>query len=186
VFPKTGATQAGYLLIYSTTPPVLPESMNGNSPEQIVIDGKVISVASTKLPQMPAKQIILHGLNKNSAKHFLLIPYTWNGSTDSTYNYLVAGARSVTITDAESAVETTSGITISPNPSPGDFHVRIGNDLSDKETTISVFNATGKLLLKIEGIKKTQYVFGKNFPQGTYFATITAGLHAFNFKLVKQ
>ena len=186
VFPKTGATQAGYLLVCSTTAAVMPERMNGNSPEQIVIDGNVIPLASTKLPKLPSKQIVLPAFNKNNARHFVLIPYTWDGANDSTYNYLVADARTVTIADAESVVATANGIKVSPNPAQTEFHVTLGNELSNKKTTINIFNATGKLLIKMDGIKKSQYVFGKNFPPGTYFATITADTDAFNFKLVKQ
>jgi hypothetical protein len=165
VFPKSGATKAGYLLIYSTELPILTETPNGKPPEQIVINGKIVRVTSVTLPQLPAGQVQLHNLSKNSACHFLLIPYTWNGSTDSTYNYLTEGARSVTIgyvDNIKSVIKYSNGITIVPNPTQDEFHVNIGNDLTNKKITVKVFDAIGKLVLTLGGVHRAEYGFVKN------------------------
>jgi hypothetical protein len=103
VFPKTGATKGGYLLIYSTGVPALATDANGKSPEQIVINGTILPLASIGLPGLPLKKAKLYNLSRDSTYHFLLVPYTWDGSSDATHNYLLQGALTATVRPVISA-----------------------------------------------------------------------------------
>ena len=81
VFPKNGATRAGYALLYSTSIAALPQIENGKA-----LDGSehILRFASVKLPSRPSKNLQIHSLSKDSTYYFMLVPYTWDGSHDST------------------------------------------------------------------------------------------------------
>ncbi|MCA0426309.1 MAG: T9SS type A sorting domain-containing protein [Bacteroidetes bacterium] len=88
-FPVTGATQAGYLVIYSTATPTFASS-NGQAPSAGV--GTIFATPSTILPTTPSTSINITGLISATSYNFLVIPYTWDGTNASTYNYLTASA----------------------------------------------------------------------------------------------
>lgn len=98
-FPSSGATRGGYVVIYSTGTPSL-SSTNGTAPTAGV--GTIFVTASTILPTAPSTVISVTGLAPSTSYNFLVIPYTWDGTNTSTYNYLSAGA--------PTAVETTQSL----------------------------------------------------------------------------
>jgi hypothetical protein len=91
VFPETGATKAGYVLLYSTTDPSVIENANGKAPEAIIANGEEIIIPSVKLPLLPPKKIRLP-LPVDSNYNFMLIPYTWDGISTATCNYFLKGS----------------------------------------------------------------------------------------------
>ncbi|MEY3504947.1 MAG: hypothetical protein RL349_1543, partial [Bacteroidota bacterium] len=84
-FPNSGATNAGYVIIYSTGTPTFA-SINGQAPSAGV--GTIFSTTSTVLPLNPANTINISGLLSSTTYNFLVVPYTWDGSNATTYNYL--------------------------------------------------------------------------------------------------
>ena len=91
-FPGTGATQAGYVIIYSTGTPTLA-STNGTAPA--AANGTIFTTSSVVLPSTPATSAVITGLSGNTTYNFLVIPYTWDGTNPATYNYLTASAPTV-------------------------------------------------------------------------------------------
>ncbi len=94
-FPASGATKAGYIVIYGTGTVTLG-SANGVAPS--ASSGTIFSTTATSLPTLPATTINVTGLNPATAYNFLVVPYTWDGSNASTYNYLTASAPTVSAT----------------------------------------------------------------------------------------
>ncbi|MCF6130618.1 hypothetical protein L1S35_13115, partial [Flavobacterium sp. AS60] len=92
-FPASGATRAGYILIYSTGTPTL-SSVNGTAPTAGV--GTLVNVGNTILPAAPALTTTLSSLTAGALYNLLIVPYTWDGSNNSTYNYLTSGAITTT------------------------------------------------------------------------------------------
>ena len=88
-FPSSGATQAGYVVIYSTGTPTL-SSTNGTSPAAGV--GSIYSTSAAVLPATPNTTVNVTGLNAATAYNFIVVPYTWDGTNATTYNYLTASA----------------------------------------------------------------------------------------------
>ena len=89
-FPSIGATKAGYVIIYSTGTPTFT-AVNGTAPTAGV--GTIFTTASSTLPSTPATSVTVTGLSSNTSYNFLVIPYTWDGTNASTYNYLTVGAQ---------------------------------------------------------------------------------------------
>jgi arylsulfatase A len=92
VFPSSGATKGGYVIVYSSAVPSIKKGANGNAPENIAANGKTIVVPSVALPTLPKTKIALSSLPKDRNYNFLLIPYTWDGHSAETYNYFISGA----------------------------------------------------------------------------------------------
>lgn len=97
-YPASGATNGGYLLVYSTGTIKIATAPNGKAPGNIVLNGTIVPLNSTKLPNAPLTTAKATGLNPGTVYHFMLIPYTWNGSMAATYNYLMKNARTFTAT----------------------------------------------------------------------------------------
>ncbi|HEX5151480.1 MAG TPA: sulfatase-like hydrolase/transferase [Parafilimonas sp.] len=100
-FPSSGATNAGYLLVYAPGNIKIVQDPNGKAPSGIVMNGRIIEMASAVLPKMPSFNAKISDLPAGIYQ-FLLIPYTWDGSNTETYNYLIKDA--VTATAAISRV----------------------------------------------------------------------------------
>ncbi len=113
-FPPVGATKGGYLLVYSTGRPALAANPNRNAPVNIIANGKIFPVSETVLPVVPKSTAKVTALSPDSVYNFLLVPYTWDGSSDSTFNYLTAGALTIRISLAANKLTTTAIVT---NPS---------------------------------------------------------------------
>jgi hypothetical protein len=92
-FPNSGATNAGYVIIYSTGTPTFA-SINGQAPSAGV--GTIFSTTSTALPSNPATTINVTGLLSATTYNFIVVPYTWDGSNATTYNYLTSSVQTVT------------------------------------------------------------------------------------------
>ncbi len=109
-FPASGATKAGYLVIYapSGTTPAL-SSANGNAP--VAGAGTLINITSTTLPTTPALTTTISGLTSGTTYNLLLIPYTWDGVNAATYNYLTASAKTTTGTPTAAITPT---VTVTP------------------------------------------------------------------------
>ncbi len=88
-FPGSGATQGGYVVIYSTGTPTL-SSTNGQAPAAGV--GTIFSTAATNLPSTPSTSITITGLAAGTLYNVLVVPYSWDGTNATTYNYLTASA----------------------------------------------------------------------------------------------
>jgi len=87
-FPGTGASATGYVLLRATSPntPSLGNS-NGAAPTagaNTTIVSSSISGAATSASST--------GLSALTAYNYLLVPFTWDGSNASTYNYLTTSA----------------------------------------------------------------------------------------------
>jgi hypothetical protein len=92
-FPGSGATQAGYAVIYATGTPTL-SALNGNAPTAGV--GTLINITPAVLPATPALSTAITGLSNGTLYNILIVPYTWDGINASTYNYFTTGARTTT------------------------------------------------------------------------------------------
>ncbi len=109
-FPGSGATQAGYLVIYSTGTPALVGSPNGLPPTlgQAVSSGSIATTTATVLPSTPSTSVSITGLTSCATYNVKVIPYTWDGVNSSTYNYLTSGTiASVVITTSSAAYNST-------------------------------------------------------------------------------
>ena len=131
-FPSSGATQGGYALIYSTSSPTL-SSTNGNAPAAGV--GTLITITPTNLPTAPATSYVLSGLTGGTTYNFLLVPFTWNGTNATTYNYLTASAPTTSglaVTTASVTTTAISSITASTANSGGSSVSAGGGSISAK------------------------------------------------------
>ncbi|HWB27877.1 MAG TPA: sulfatase-like hydrolase/transferase [Chitinophagaceae bacterium] len=89
-FPSSGATQGGYLLLYSSTkPPSIIANCNQKPFEQIIASGTIVPLKASVLPDMPAVSATVLNLSPDSVYYFSVIPYTWDGTNYQTYNYLL-------------------------------------------------------------------------------------------------
>ena len=88
-FPGSGATQNGYLLVYSTGTPAMAGAPNGLAPASAVSNGTIVNTASTSAT--------ITGLSAGSTYNFLLVPYTWDGTNPETYHYLTTGAPTLAV-----------------------------------------------------------------------------------------
>lgn len=94
-FPEKGAKKGGYLIIYSEAEPLLIDLPNGLPPDSIVSRGNILFNTSAILPKLPSNSVTSKGFIAGLTYNFLLVPYTWNGSNNETYNYLWQQARKI-------------------------------------------------------------------------------------------
>jgi hypothetical protein len=87
-FPSSGATNKGYVLLRATAPntPTLGNS-NGAAPSA----GANTAIVSSAIANN-VTSISNSGLASSTQYNYLLIPYTWDGTNATTYNYLTASA----------------------------------------------------------------------------------------------
>lgn len=108
-FPGAGASQAGYVVIYSTSTPTL-SSTNGQAPTAGV--GTIFSTYPTILFAVPSTSVNVTGLSNSTAYNFLVVPYTWDGVNSATYNYLTTTAPTASATtNAGPVISITSSMT---------------------------------------------------------------------------
>jgi hypothetical protein len=105
-FPGSGATQAGYVVIYATGTPTFTAS-NGQVPAAGV--GIIFTTIATVLPSNPSTTVNITGLNATTNYNFLIVPYTWDGTNASTYHYLTTGA----LTASATTFNPTAGLQLS-------------------------------------------------------------------------
>lgn len=101
-FPTSNATQGGYVVIYATGTPTFTAT-NGTAPSAGI--GTIFTTTATGLPTAPATAISVTGLVAATSYNFLVVPYTWDGTNASTYNYLTTSAPTAT-------ASTTAGATV--------------------------------------------------------------------------
>jgi autotransporter-associated beta strand protein len=93
VFPLTGATVKGYVIIRRQGEVPTFGASNGQAPAAGL--GTLLSPA---VLDPSASFNDNAGLSASTSYTYLLIPYTWDGTNATTYNYLTAGAQIVTET----------------------------------------------------------------------------------------
>lgn len=92
VFPGTGATVKGYVLLRATAPSTPSfTAANGTVPAGT---GTIVSSAIID----PTISFSNTGLASSTTYNYLLVPYTWDGANAATYNYLTAAAITATAT----------------------------------------------------------------------------------------
>ena len=108
-FPGSGATVTKYLLLAASgsNTPVFTGT-NGAAPS---VDANTTIISSNVAGSSTLFNVT--GLTIATTYNFLLIPYTYNGSNDSTYNYLTAGAQTVTASTTSSLPPSLSAPTVS-------------------------------------------------------------------------
>ena len=137
VFPTIGATFTGYILLRADYPNV-PSITNGNGqapvagPNTTIVNAAIVGTATSAISS---------GLTGTSRYNYVLIPYSWNGVNEATYNYLITGA--------PSADATTFATAPAFNPSSLFFSNATCNSM--KLTWRPVASATGYLVLQSSG-----------------------------------
>ncbi len=96
-FPSSGAMQAGYLLIYSSSTPTLASSPNGLTPDFAVLNGTIVPTVATHLPEQPGTSVTACGLTNGSTYNFLVVAYFWDGIHTTSYQYSSCPTICVTI-----------------------------------------------------------------------------------------
>ena len=132
-FPTTGATASGYILLYSVSPNV-PAITNVNG--QALVLGANTFILSSSLAAS-ATTFSSSTLTNSISYNFMLIPYTWDGTNASTYNYLNATASRITsvklpIVTASGATSFCVGgeVTLTSNETSGNTWFRNGTAIS--------------------------------------------------------
>lgn len=100
-YPGYGATAAGYLLIYSAGNIKILDDPNGKPPQSVVTKGIIVPIASTILPKLPVTSATINGLAPGTTYQCMLIPYTWSGLQNATYNYLTKNALTTSVKTSE-------------------------------------------------------------------------------------
>lgn len=95
-FP-TGTVETGYLLIYATSAPSLVNDPNGLSPDFAVLNGTVVPLTETNLPDQPATNATANGLTNGVTYNFLIVAYIWDGVHSSSYQYSSSAGTCITI-----------------------------------------------------------------------------------------
>ncbi len=201
-FPSSGATKGGYVVVYATKAIVLNKNANGHPPAAVSTNPKnrIITIVSS-LPKLPATSTTVSGLSKDSLYYFTLVPYTYDGTNDSTYNYLTDGALSTTkkpanngckeasfvsVSESQSAKATLSGMLVTPNPGTDEFTLKMTEAIRNEVINIRVSDALGRTYYDIKGTGKSRYVFGSNLKAGIYFIDVKTAAVSYKFKVVKE
>ncbi|MFM6982598.1 MAG: gliding motility-associated C-terminal domain-containing protein [Chitinophagaceae bacterium] len=152
-FPGTGATNKGYILLAAIAPntPTL-SSNNGQAPaagaNTTLVSSSITGTATTYTST---------NLSNNVSYNFLLIPYTWDGTNNATYNYLKTSAP----TASSVKLPTISGVTTL---------------CAGQQITLSSNSATGNTWFKdgvaISGANAQQYTVRES---GTYSLSVNWG-----------
>jgi hypothetical protein len=174
-FPSIGAKKAGYLLVYSLTNIVLRKDANGHAPDSVVINGEIVSVTSTVLPTLPPVFAKVSGLVDDTTYNFMLVPYTWNGSSNSTYNYLKKGALKTSIkliAAGKTFAAKEAKFIVFPNPAKSEFHIILPDELLNEQTLIDIYNTSNKKVFSTSGVHNKEYIVGKSFMPGVYFVHV--------------
>lgn len=86
----------------------------------------------------------------------------------------------------ESKLKTTDlTVTVSPNPTAGDFRLKISG-ASQEDIRIVVTDMYGRTVYKSSGLVSNGYRFGNDFPKGLYVLQVSQGKKTKTIKLVKQ
>jgi hypothetical protein len=143
-FPSSGATAKGYVLLRATSPntPSLGNS-NGVAPSA----GTNTTIVSSVLAEN-ATSISNTGLASSTQYNYLLIPYTWDGTNASTYNYLTSSAPTANATTSSGStppvLTTNASTSISNNAATfnGDVTSDGGSTVTERGFVYSTSDAT--------------------------------------------
>ena len=113
-FPSSGATIKGYVLLRATSPNT-PSLSNANGAAPVA--GANTTIVSATISELSLLQSNT-GLTANTTYNYMLIPYTWDGTNVSTYNYLFASAPTAVVNTPSNlsdvvAVASSESVTIS-------------------------------------------------------------------------
>jgi len=185
-YPSSGATKAGYLLVYSKDSIKIASPPDGKSPAEIVLRGTIVPLASTTLPAMPPVSAKATGLSPGTVYHFMLIPYTWNGSVAATYSYLTKDALKLTTTTTTSFNNSNANANLTlnskayieqntPNPSNTNTSIKyyLPSNIKNAQIVISDVNGkvVGRIALNQKGTGQVD-ISAKDFLSGDYFYSL--------------
>lgn len=185
-FPGSGATEAGYVVLYNEGSAPTFSAANGEAPAAGT--GNIFATSATVLPSTPATTINVTGLTSDTTYHFLVIPYTWDGSNAATYHYLTSSAPTV----SESTLTPPSGwqITDSNTTFTIDFDTTVDgvNNGQFDGSGFTTNPATGQLnsnAWAVTGLEEGTLDFGGlqtsgDFAKGSFDIPVTSGgIYAF-------
>jgi hypothetical protein len=185
-FPGSGATEAGYVVLYNEGSAPTFSAANGEAPAAGT--GNIFATSATVLPSTPATTINVTGLTSDTTYYFLVIPYTWDGSNAATYHYLTSSAPTV----SESTLTPPSGwqITDSNTTFTIDFDTTVDgvNNGQFDGSGFTTNPATGQLnsnAWAVTGLEEGTLDFGGSqtsgdFAKGSFDIPVTSGgIYAF-------
>ncbi len=191
-WPGYGANKAGYLIVYSTGTPGLVSNPNAKAPGNVIANGNIAPVPESALPAGPKLADTLTTLSRDSAYNFIIVPYTWDGSNDSTFDYLAAGAlqavSSIAINPDSACPEANTGdlkINVFPNPSQSQFTLVINHGALNHPVSISVFDVSGKPVFQLSNVTGNTVYFGNNLAAGVYFVKVQEDTDIQTIKIIK-
>jgi arylsulfatase A len=198
MFPKKGASEGGYVILYSTKPVMSAHTEKGKVPTATFSNQQVIVLPSSLLPTLPSKGVTLRNLSADSTYYFVLVPYTWNGVTDSTYNYLSENALALII---NSRADVGDCISFAINTSPtfnqhagGNIHLFPNpvedmlflNGLTSTPKTILIIDEAGKLLQQTRTTDDRCSFNTKQLAKGTYLVRVDQQDKVTVLRFIKQ
>jgi gliding motility-associated-like protein len=143
VFPATGATGRGYAVLYAVAPniPTLTNT-NGQSisvgPNTLILSAQLASTSTN---------FTVATLSNSISYNFVIVPFTWDGTNTSTYNYLYATAPRVTsiklpviIAGATTSFCKGGAVVLNSNETTGNLWFRNGIAISGANS--STYSAT--------------------------------------------
>lgn len=198
-FPTSGATNAGYLVFNSADTIVLNPKPNGNPPVFVTTKPATRRVSlETKLPTKPATTITINGLSPDTLYYFTLLPYTYNGTKDSTYNYLTDSAITTTSKPLSCASKLSvvatenvfglplAAVEIAPNPSTSNFTLKLHQTYANELIDIQVTDALGRIVSRVQVSGNGDFTFGEDFKPGVYMVYYKVLGKVYQFKIVKE
>ena len=196
-FPTSGANRAGYLIFYSGKSIVLNQNANGKAPSNVTTDTKTRMVKlQTNLPTLPAVSTTISGLSPDTLYNFILVPFTYDGTNNLTYNYLTSGALTTTKQPiscsatfsavSQSQVSSAPAVEITPNPSRYNFILKMNSALTNKLVRIRVSDVIGRIYLNTVISGSSNYSFGGDLTPGTFIVYLSAGNKNYEFKIIKE
>lgn len=160
-FPSSGARLKGYAIFYSTDEIKLSQYSNGKGLSGVTVNAKLLYADSNMYSHKLDTVLRVSSVDKNKMYHFLLVPYTWNGETDSTYDYLTEGALTT------SAGLTSNLLKISlADRNPLCF------DDANGTVTASAYNGTSPYLFELNNKSFTTDSMFKNLKAGAYVVKV--------------
>ncbi len=160
-FPSSGARLKGYAIFYSTDEIKLSQYSNGKGLSGVTVNAKLLYADSNMYSNKLDTVLRVSSVDKNKMYHFLLVPYTWNGETDSTYDYLTEGALTT------SAGLTSNLLKISlADRNPLCF------DDANGTVTASAYNGTSPYLFELNNKSFTTDSVFKNLKAGAYVVKV--------------
>ena len=178
-FPTIGASSGGYMVAYSTSLPELAGSPNGKALNKIITRGNLVANTSAVLQfALPETSTIINNLQPETEYNLLLVPYTWDGINDSTFNYFTQGLK------RKKVITAAANYTVYPNPSSNDFTLKTRSNPAET-VEISVTDVLGKIVFQRVAKGVQIFNFGKSFSAGIYIVNAIKKSGIETFKILK-